>query len=98
MVVTGSVLVPCLYIVFVLEPYAVKIYPDRFVLRCILSSRIYRFVDVSNVSLDIVSQTKGGFLKTVRVDFHSGKTLQLAFPNVRQRLYDDLNSSWRVAA
>ena len=97
MVIFGSALLVCLYIVFVSEPYAVEIYPDRFVLRCILSSRIYRFADVSNVSLDIVSQ-KSGFLKTVRVDFHSGKTLQLAFPNVRQRLYDDLNSNWQAAA
>ncbi len=98
MIIAGGCLVFCFYIVFVSEPYAVVIYSDRFVLRCILRSRIYHFTDVSNVSLDTVSQGRGGSVKTVRVDFESGKTLQLAFPNVRQKLYDDLYSNWRVAA
>ena len=97
MIIAGGGLVFCFYIVFVSEPYAVEVYSDRFVLRCILRCGIYHFTDVSDVSLDTVSQGKG-FLKTVRVDFQLGRILQLAFPNVRQKLYDDLYSNWRVAA
>jgi len=101
--ITGSVLMGTaflfsLVIVLKSEPCAIRVYADRFEVCYFFRRGVYYYSDINDVSMDVVVMRKSDDLKTVRVDFKSGRPFQLASLGHRHRLYEDLHSSWRAAA
>jgi hypothetical protein len=87
-----------LYVFLRFEPYAIRIYSDRFEARYILGRRVYYYADVTDVSLDVVPCGNSGHIGAVRVDFRSDRRLMLSSLISRHKLYEDLHTSWRAAA
>lgn len=86
-----------LYALLAIQPLAVEIRPDSFVVRFLWKHRHYQFADVSYITRDEVQFEKSGCVQSVKVGFHSRNSLQLAFPGVREKLYRDLITSWNAS-
>lgn len=84
-----------LYLIFKTEPYAIRIYPDRFELCYILGRKKYLFTDIADISLSTVHYRKSGDVESVRVDFRQGRHLQIQALNSRRKFFEDLRQTWR---
>src|SRR5581483_9536730 len=73
-----------------IQPLAVEIRPDSFVVRFLWKHRHYPFADVSYIIRDEIKIPRSGTARSVRIGFHSWNSLQLMFPGVREQLYQNL--------
>ena len=85
------------YCIFKMQPIAVAVQRDSFTVRFLWKRRSYPFSKVNYIMRDEVSFPKSGIIQTVNVGFSSGHSLQLLFPGVRDKLYEDLVASWHAA-
>lgn len=95
-VVMGGLFLFFIYVLLKIEPCAIRVYPDRFEVCFAFSRRTYPYASITGIYLDVVPTRKSGDLKTVRVDFDSGRTLQLSSLWNRRKLFEDLHECWRT--
>jgi hypothetical protein len=97
--VFGGLLLWFLYLICKTEPYAIKIFPDRFEVCRVLRRKIYRFENVTGICLDFVRVGSGrtsDVLQIVRIDFQTGRHLELSSLPNRRKLYEDMCSCRRL--